>query len=108
MKSSISPGAGTEVLNHVHTNHVSSSFNEADVIHELHHYLPEQASLKDFIHQNTLHAFQDKSFFEGLRHASQILGYKVSLSLREYRTLYNDGKINADVLKRVITERWGA
>src|SRR5215212_8758260 len=84
------------------------SFDEHEVIHELHHYLPEQAALKDFIHQNTLHAFQHMPFYDGLRHASQILGYKVSFSVNEFRDLYRTGKISPDVLRRVIEERKGA
>ena len=69
------------------TNH--SSFNEHDVLHELKHFLPAQSPLKDFIHHNTLHAFQTSKFYDATRNASGILGYRVSLSLLEYRSLYN-------------------
>jgi len=62
-------------------NSMLSSFNEHDVLHELKHYLPAQAPLKDFIHHNTLHAFQKYKFYDGLRMASELFGYKVSLSL---------------------------
>jgi hypothetical protein len=54
-----------------------TSFDEHAVLHELKHFLPAQAPLKDFIHHNTLHAFQTLKFHDGLRKASEILGYKV-------------------------------
>lgn len=86
----------------------NASFNEADVIHDLRHYLPAQAPLKDFIHHNTLHAFQHQRFFEGLRSASEIFGYKVSLTLDEYRAHFKQGKIREEVLNRVLAEEKGA
>lgn len=85
----------------------STIFNLDDIIHNIKHYLPAQAPLKDFIHHNTLHAFQNKNFFEGLSEAATIFGYKVSLSLNEYRDLYERKKIREDVLERVIIERKG-
>lgn len=85
----------------------SNSFNEQDVIHRLKHYLPAQAPLKDFIHHNTLHAFQDLKFHRALHHASEMFGYKVSLSLNEYRTLYTGGRIREEVLARVLRDRLG-
>jgi uncharacterized protein YbcC (UPF0753/DUF2309 family) len=86
----------------------STSFHEHHVLHELKHYLPAQAPLKDFIHHNTLHAFQNLKFEEALTSASQIFGYKVSLTLREYRDKYKSGQIRKDILEKIITERKGA
>jgi uncharacterized protein YbcC (UPF0753/DUF2309 family) len=77
----------------------------AEVIHELKHYLPAQAPLKDFIHHNTLHAFQNLKFSTALHKASEILGYNVSLSVTEYRNLYEKHRIREDVLDKVILQR---
>jgi len=85
----------------------SSTFDEHDVIHEIKHFLPAQAPLKDFIHHNTLHAFQDMPFFKGLRKASVMFGYNVSLSLKEFRKLFADGKIREEVLEDRIAKRKG-
>lgn len=85
-----------------------SAFDEHQVIHDLKHYLPAQAPLKDFIHHNTLHAFQNLNFKDAVRHAAEILGYRSSLSLSDYRNLFASGQINEDVLDRIIRERKGA
>jgi uncharacterized protein len=85
----------------------STIFNEHEVIHELKHYLPAQAPLKDFIHHNTLHAFQKLKFDQAIYSASEILGYRVSLSLAEYRSLYDSKKIREDVLERIVSQRKG-
>ena len=80
-------------------------FREANVIHHLKHYLPAQAALKDFIHHNTLHAFQDKKFFNAITQASQIFGYKTSLSLVEYRELFSQKKISEAAMEKVIIDK---
>ncbi len=85
-----------------------TSFDEHAVLHDLKHYLPAQAPLKDFIHHNTLHAFQNLKFDVALRSASEILGYKVSLSIGEYRRMYESGRIRKDVLTKVIGDEKGA
>lgn len=84
-----------------------SFFDEHHVLHELKHYLPTQAPLKDFIHHNTLHAFQTEKFHEGLKKASEIFGYSVYPELNEYRALYNAKKINETILEKVISEKKG-
>jgi len=82
-------------------------FKEENVIHHLKHYLPAQAALKDFIHHNTLHAFQDRKFYEAITQASQIFGYKTSLSLIEYRELFRQKKISEVALEKVIIDKKG-
>jgi len=82
-------------------------FDEHHVLHELKHYLPAQAPLKDFIHHNTLHGFQNLKFNKAIYSASAIFGYRVSLSLAEYRSHYKSGRINPVILDKVITERKG-
>ena len=83
----------------MHNHH---SFDLQHVLHELQHHLPAQAPLKDFVHHNTLHAFQKEKFFQGIEKAAAIFGFRVSLSLREYRELYTQKKIREDILDRVI------
>jgi len=90
------------------THTASDAFDEHELLHELKHYLPAQAPLKDFIHHNTLHAFQHLKFDKAIFSASTILGYKVSLSLAEYRAYYKSGRIKDAVLDRIITQRKGA
>jgi uncharacterized protein YbcC (UPF0753/DUF2309 family) len=86
---------------------LSSQFDEHEVLHDLKHFLPAQAPLKDFVHHNTLHAFQSKNFYDAIRNASKIFGYKVSLSLEEFRLLYDTQRINPLILERIISEKKG-
>lgn len=78
------------------------TFHLAEVVHHLKHYLPAQAPLKDFIHHNTLHAFQGEKFHDALNEANKIFGYKTYLQIEEYRRLFNEGKINKEIIKRFI------
>jgi uncharacterized protein len=89
-------------------SHKSAAHDINHILHELKHYLPAQAPLKDFIHHNTLHAFQTLKFHSALQHASVMFGYKVSLPLAEYRRLHEDKKINDAQLDRVIAQAKGA
>lgn len=84
-----------------------SPFDEHKVLHELKHFLPAQAPLKDFIHHNTLHAFQNLKFEKGIRKASEVFGFKVSLSLEEYRALFSSKKISGEILDKKIKDKKG-
>ena len=79
-----------------------------EILHELKHFLPAQAPLKDFVHHNTLHAFQHMPFFQALKQANTQMGYRGYLTLDAYRTLYRDGKIKGSSLKYVAEEHFGA
>jgi len=89
-------------------SHTDFSFDEHTVLRDLKHYLPAQSTLKDFVHHNTLHAFQHLKFFPAINKASCIFGYKVSLSLSEFRQLYFSKKIRDDILEKTISDRIGA
>ncbi|HSX43237.1 MAG TPA: DUF2309 domain-containing protein [Candidatus Saccharimonadales bacterium] len=82
-------------------------FDESHLLHELKHYLPTQGPLKDFVHHNTLHAFQDMKFYDAIFKASTIFGYQTTFSLAEYRDLYRIKRITPEILTRAIQERKG-
>ena len=82
-------------------------FDEQHILHELKHFLPSQTPLKDFIHHNSLHAFQHLKFYDGIFQASKIFGYQVTLQLGEYRKLYDLGRIKKNILDQIIIDRKG-
>jgi hypothetical protein len=82
----------------------TDNFQLENVIHNLKHFLPSQAPLKDFIHHNTLHAFQEFDFHDALNRANKIFGYKTYLQVDDYRRLYNEGKINKKIIERFLPE----
>lgn len=82
-------------------------FNEKHTLDELKHYLPTQTPLKDFIHHNTLHAFQDMPFKDAIFKASKLFGYSVTLQLNEYRQLYSIGRISESILEKIIIQEKG-
>jgi uncharacterized protein YbcC (UPF0753/DUF2309 family) len=88
-------------------NENKSIFDENSVLKHLRHYLPHQAPLKDFIHHNTLHAFQNNSFHEGVQQASEIFGYRVYLELHQFREQFEKQKINKDILLKIISDKKG-
>ena len=93
----------------MNTSHIIESNDSIQgIIAQLKHYLPSQSPLKDFVHHNSLHAFQDKSFFEGIFNARDIFGYNVTLNIAEFRNLYHLGRINHDVLNKIIIDKKGS
>lgn len=86
----------------------SHHFDESHLLHVPKHYLPSQGPLKDFVHHNTLHAFQDMKFYDAIYKASAIFGYQTTLTLTEYRDLYSIGRITPKVLAKVIEQRKGS
>jgi hypothetical protein len=103
-----SVGMPLAVKNNTPVQATQHPFDVAHVMHELKHFLPAQSALKDFIHHNSLHAYQHMPFYSAIFKASEIFGYQVTLQLQEYRQLYLNGRIREDVLTQVIRDRKGA
>ncbi|MBI1222081.1 MAG: DUF2309 family protein [Bacteroidetes bacterium] len=80
----------------------SGIFNEESTLGLLRKYLPEQLPLKDFVHHNTLHAFQDLSFFEAMKESAEMFGYQTLPGLHEYRGWFKSGKIKEQNLDKVL------
>ena len=83
-------------------------FDEEHVLHKLKHFLPSQQALKDFIHHNSLHAFQHTKFFDAIFKASKIFGFQVHLQLPEYRQMFKTGRIREDILHKLIADKKGS
>ena len=94
-------------LSIAHLNDEGSEFHfqEEHVLHHLKHYLPSQQALKDFIHHNSLHAFQHMKFYDAIFKASKIFGFQAHLQLKDYRELYGTGRIREDILLMVIARK---
>jgi uncharacterized protein YbcC (UPF0753/DUF2309 family) len=86
---------------------MASQFDEQHALKELKHFLPSQQALKDFIHHNSLHAFQQMKFYDAIFKAAKIFGFQVSLQLPEYRALFDNGRIREDILDMVIAKKKG-
>ncbi|TDQ18591.1 hypothetical protein DFQ04_0394 [Algoriphagus boseongensis] len=88
-------------------HHHKQGYGLEEIVHELKHFLPAQAPLKDFVHHNTLHAFQNLPFHQAIKQAKTQLGYKGYLPLETYRELYHEGKIKGQILKNVLEDQFG-
>ena len=69
------------------------AFNLDASIEHIAHWLPAQGPIKDFIHHNTLHAFQHHPFHEGIAIAAKTFGARSYLPLEDYQAMYQQGRI---------------
>jgi hypothetical protein len=67
--------------------------------------LPAQQALKDFIHHNILHAFQDRKFYDAIFEAADLFGQQVHLELNDYWGFYKSGRIREHVLRAVVIRK---
>jgi uncharacterized protein YbcC (UPF0753/DUF2309 family) len=84
---------------------VNPIFDAKHILHELKHYLPTQTPLKDFIHHNSLHAFQNMKFYDAIFKSSKIFGHQATMPLSDFRKLYEIGRIRPEILENIITNR---
>ena len=82
-----------------------NTFDEHHVLHELKHFLPTQTPLKDFIHHNSLHAFQSEKFYDAIFKSSKVFGHQATMPLSDYRKLYEIGRIRPEILEKSIENR---
>jgi uncharacterized protein YbcC (UPF0753/DUF2309 family) len=76
------------------------------ILAAIRHYLPSQGPIKDFIHHNTIHVFQDHdlSFHESIRQASRLYGSREYLPVSEYRERHLRGQISEEALQYVVAQ----
>ncbi len=75
------------------------SFNLQETLQNIRPHLPHQASLKDFIHQNTLESFRKFDFFDALSTASCFFGYQTHLNLNYYQKKFLNGELSVKALE---------
>lgn len=64
-------------------------------VQRLAHVLPAQAPLRDFVHHNTLHAFEHLPFAEALGEAARLTGARPWLDDKRSRALFRQGRVNS-------------
>ena len=66
------------------------------------HWLPAQGPIKDFVHHNTLHAFQSMKFHEAASAAARLYGARVAMPPAFFLAAYRGGRISDSALDRAL------
>jgi hypothetical protein len=87
-------------------NHAQPSTDMRSRLRELaqyfEHILPAQASIRDFVHHNTLHGYQHLPFSEALETARRLTGAEAYLPEDLFREYYRVGRIQREDLEAVL------
>ncbi len=70
--------------------------------------LPAQGPIRVFIHHNTLHAFEDLTFDEGVQAGARIFGCEPYLPEAKYREQFESGRIRVEDLAAVLRDDLGS
>lgn len=82
-------------MTHTHTDSADLRERLRAAIAHLDHVLPGQASIKDFVHHNTIHGYQQQKFPDALRQVYELTGNYGYLPAAQYRAYYAQGRISA-------------
>ena len=80
------------------------AFRLEEALERVRHWLPAQGPIKDFVHHNTLHAFQHLKFAEGLSAAARLYGARPYPPARFYQNAYRTGAISDRALGRALEQ----
>lgn len=73
-----------------------------DAVKHLAHVLPAQAPIRDFVHHNTLHAFEHLPFRQAVVAAAERIGARGFLRLDEFRSFYRQGRVGREDLEAAL------
>lgn len=74
------------------------------LLHHLEHVLPAQAPIKDFVHHNTLHGFQEQPFRAALGAAEAAIGAHGFLPVSVSREYFRRGRVDLADLNAALDE----
>lgn len=110
-------GAALAAMGPHHSTVGDASIHDADrrtqlahlhhVIEHAQHYLPAQGPINVFIHHNTLHAFEDLSFDDGVKTGARLFGCQPYLSEDRYRRELARGRILVADLEAALADDLG-
>lgn len=78
------------------------AFDLDAALHRVAHWLPTQGPIKDFVHHNTLHAFQSMRFHDATAAAARLYGARMAMPGHFFLEAYRSGRISDSALDRAL------
>ena len=82
--------------------HKGGGFDLPTALGRVAHWLPRQGPIKDFVHHNTLHAFEYLPFHEGVAAGARVYGARAAMPQAFYLEAYRNGRIRDAALERAL------
>lgn len=71
------------------------------------HLLPAQGPIEVFVHHNTLHAFENLSFHDGVKRGNEVYGANPYFREEQFREMLETGRVTVADLEQVLIEELG-